>query len=317
MSLRHKKPEAKDACTVVLTALPVEYKAVRSHIRNVREVVHEGTVYEVGFFSSQGVTWRVVIADVGIGNQGSAFEAERAIARFKPAVILLVGVAGGIKDVALGDVVAVSDVFGYESGKDELVFKPRPSVKNSSHNMVQRAKAVARSDEWKRRIIEPVDGYAPQAFVGPIAAGEKVIASSESAVFKFLREGYSNALAVEMEGCGFLQATHANPSVSSLIVRGISDLIDNKSDVEDDLRQKAASRHASAFAFEVLSKLDSKTNTRFPKRVSQTKGEKRPKSHAAKDTIALTSNHKATSIFETNRRVMSAEIERFTRKRLK
>lgn len=315
MLLRQRKRNVQDTCTVVLTALPVEFKAVRSHMKNVQELVHEGTIYEMGFFSSDGLTWRVVIADVGVGNHGAAFEAERAISHFKPAVIMLVGVAGGIKDVVLGDVVAASDVFGYESGKDELVFKPRASVRNSSHNMVQRAKAVARSDEWRRRIIEPVNGYAPRAFVGPIAAGEKVIASSASAVFKFLRDSYSSALAVEMEGRGFLQATHANPSVSSLIVRGISDLIENKSDLEDDFRQEIASRHASAFAFEVLSKLDSKTNPLFPKRLRERRG---PKNQTQRNTgSSRRSKDEPKSIFEANRRTMSVEIERLTRKGMK
>lgn len=59
-----------------------------------------------------------------------------------------------------------------------------------------------------------------------------------------------------MEGRGFLEAAHANPRVSALIVRGISDLLNNKSDLDDDARQAVASRHASAFAFEVLSRLN-------------------------------------------------------------
>src|SRR5947209_8610394 len=133
--------------------------------------------------------------------------------------------------------------------------------------MGQPAKSVARKGEWKERILNPISGYSTRALIGPIAAGEKVIASNESAVFKFLRENYSSALAVEMEGRGFLEAAHANPSVSSLIVRGISDLVGNKSDREDQFRQEIASRHASAFAFEVLSKLDSRTNATFPKRL--------------------------------------------------
>lgn len=60
-----------------------------------------------------------------------------------------------------------------------------------------------------------------------------------------------------MEGRGFLAAAHANHPVRALIVRGISDLINNKSDIDDAGRQEIAARHASAFAFEVLAKLES------------------------------------------------------------
>ena len=209
------------------TALPVEFKAVNAHLVDSREEVHsQGTVYHVGRFCAEDRNWEVLLLEVGAGNADAAFEAERAISYFEPDIALFVGVAGGIKDVTVGDVVAATKIYGYESGKAESVFKPRPDVGQSSYAMVQRSRAEARKSCWGNRIIGGATSN-PQVFVGPIAAGEKVVASTESDVYKFIREAYSDALAVEMEGRGFLAATHAN-QVQALVVRGISDTVNNK-----------------------------------------------------------------------------------------
>ncbi|WP_013320651.1 SEFIR domain-containing protein [Gloeothece verrucosa] len=240
---------------VILTAIQVEYMAVRAYLSELREEMHpQGTIYERGKFIDNGKEWQVGIVEVGAGNAGAALEAERAIAYFNPSVILFVGVAGGIKDVTLGDVVAATKVYGYESGKAKLVFEPRPDVGISTYNLIQRAKAEARKEDWLQRLQSSVPNSSPRVFVAPIAAGEKVVASKKSAVFKFLQSNYGDALAVEMEGRGILQAAHANQQVSALIIRGISDLIEKKGEADASGSQEIAARHASAFAFEILAK---------------------------------------------------------------
>jgi nucleoside phosphorylase len=244
-------------CAVILTALTVEYLAVRTHLTNLREVIHpQGTIYEQGSFAANDCEWEVGIAEVGAGNSGTAAEAERAIAYFKPDILFFVGIAGGIKDVEIGDVVVATDIYGYEAGKSEELFSTRPKAGKSAYALVQRAKSEARKGEWIQRLATS-PAVTPHVFVAPIAAGEKVIASRKSEVFQLLRTTYNDAIAVEMEGFGFLSAAFAYPDIKAIVIRGISDLIEGKNNdsVEPErVRQKTASRHASAFAFEVLAK---------------------------------------------------------------
>ena len=169
---------------IILTALTVEYKACRQHLNDLQEIVHpSGTVYETGKFLGLGdAKWEIGLAEIGAGNPGAAAEAERAIAFFRPDVVFFVGVAGGVKDVGIGDVVVGTKVYGYESGKAAEEFQIRPAVFNSSYDLQQRGRAEAKREDWLKRLGKQSSPVF-RVFVAPIAAGEKVIASRESALF--------------------------------------------------------------------------------------------------------------------------------------
>src|SRR5258708_8349583 len=156
---------------VILTALPVEYEAVRAYLKDTREKVHEGTIYELGRFQSGDQSWEVAIAEIGMGSAGAASAAERAVAYFKPQLVLFVGVAGGLKDVQLGDVVAANKVYGLEYGKvEDTGFKTRPSDYNSTHALDQRAPTLPRLQHCLKRLPIPLPDPAPTALVRPLPA---------------------------------------------------------------------------------------------------------------------------------------------------
>jgi nucleoside phosphorylase len=240
---------------VILSAISVEYEAVLAHLSDVQEKAFSRVIYKQGVFSGQKNTWSVGVGITGPGNSKAALFAERAIRYFKPHCILFIGVAGGLKDVRIGDVVAATKVYGYGYGKAGEEFEGRPDVMNASQQLVQRALTEASQDDWKQRIRGPHLGRKPRVHVAPIASGDQLLASRNSSTWHSVRTNYSDALAVEMEGHGFLDALQAHSQIEASIIRGISDLIDGKATADAQGYQKLAAYHASAFAFELLAKL--------------------------------------------------------------
>jgi nucleoside phosphorylase len=184
-SIENVQPGQVLPSVVILTALPGDFLAVKAHLSDVREQIHPETktVYELGRFMAGQGAWNVLLVETGQGNNIAGIETQRAIDYFKPDVVLFVGTAGGRKGVEIGDVVAGSKIYNYESGKDEEVFRPRPEAERASYPLEQRARAVVRA--WLAQRNTPGNERLPRAFVGAIAAGESVVASTESDTAKW------------------------------------------------------------------------------------------------------------------------------------
>jgi nucleoside phosphorylase/tetratricopeptide (TPR) repeat protein len=241
---------------VICTALDIEYIAVREHLEGpFTEREERGTLYEIGTFLTDRGRWTVALAQTGAGNTQAGVQLDRAIAVFHPTLVLFVGVAGGRKDVALGDVVIADAIYDYESGKDTATdYLPRIKTAAPAHRLLNRAGKLARDNAWQQRILPTTPGNPPKAVIKPIAAGGKVIADQNSATALFLDRHCGDAAAVEMEGHGFMHGAYVNETVQALVVRGISDLLSGKTEAADQYWQPAASRHAAAFAFELLAR---------------------------------------------------------------
>jgi adenosylhomocysteine nucleosidase len=125
---------------VILTALGLEYDAVRAHLTEVRSRSHPaGTRFDVG--NVAGVPWPIAVGMTGDGKIGAGLLAERAISLFDPEAVLFVGVAGALDDdLALGDVIVPTRIYAYHGGKQESEeFQVRPRVWNAPHHLEQLA----------------------------------------------------------------------------------------------------------------------------------------------------------------------------------
>jgi len=133
----------------------------------------QGTIYQVGSCASKQGPLRVAVAQIGMGGLSAATETERAIQFFHTHLSLFVGIVGGLKDVQLGDVVAVTKVYAYESGKAGQTFEPRPELWRASYALEQRARHESSAEAWLACLnADPT----PRAYIGALAAGEKVLA---------------------------------------------------------------------------------------------------------------------------------------------
>ncbi|QFR00384.1 5'-methylthioadenosine/S-adenosylhomocysteine nucleosidase [Streptomyces phaeolivaceus] len=230
---------------LVLTALAVEYDAVRTHLTDIEELVHDdGTRVERGRI--EGTSWTVAIAELGEGAMNTAALSTQLIGWLRPEALLFVGIAGGLKDdIGIGDVVVGTKVYGIHGGKQTPDgFRARPEVWHGSNRLVQAARSALRG------MTDVVRGHRK-----PIACGDVVLADDRSALAEHIRLHYNDACAIEMEGSGAAHAAHLNGQLDALVIRGISDHADAaKHEADAKGSQQRAAAQAASVAVATLRK---------------------------------------------------------------
>ncbi|MEV0641972.1 5'-methylthioadenosine/S-adenosylhomocysteine nucleosidase [Streptomyces sp. NPDC050619] len=229
---------------LVLTALPLEYAAVRAHIEKREELVHrDGTRVEQG--QLPGTPWHVAIAELGMGAERAAALTTQLINWLRPEAVFFVGVAGSLKDdVEIGDVVVGTQVYEIHGGKQTpKEFLVRPKALPGSHALEQAARSAVR------------DMPDVQAHFLPIATGAVVLAAAKSELAQFIRRNYNDAGAIEMEGSGAALAAHVSGQLDALVIRGISDRANaGKRKADASGSQKLAAEQAASVTVAVLHK---------------------------------------------------------------
>jgi nucleoside phosphorylase len=240
------------ATAVVVTALPLEYAAVRSHLRHLEKItLPSGIQMERGHLD--GTSWDVAIAETGLNR--TALPTQFIVNELRPQVLLFVGLADALKrGVAIGDVVVAETVHMLRSNRSlsnlEITsFQHR--TWHGSHQLSQASRSVLRD-------MSDVRGHFKPLVRTDLAPGD-----AQSAVADVIRRRLSDACAIELDE--YPAYDLPTGQLDALVIRGISDRADGGKRSSDAPREQArAAAHAAQVAVALLHKHQPHDSVRHP-----------------------------------------------------
>lgn len=244
--------EALPPDVLVLTALDVELAAAKQAFGIAEDAEHATTenglhIWKAPVIKGGGKTASCVVACfAGAGNVDAASLTSMLLGELKPANVMMLGIAAGLRDkCALGEVVLAERVVSYEGAAltegDKVEARPEITRLNirvrqdvSSYLSNRMALESRLKNSYKALGIEFPDdvetGPVASTFMpktATIASGEKLLRDPEK--FLGMRELHGKIEVAEMEGAGLFNAC-ANFGKPVLMVRGISDFGDSTKD---------------------------------------------------------------------------------------
>jgi nucleoside phosphorylase len=261
---RELKAKAGAAPTdvLILTALAVELKAARLAFGIEENTPASSTNIGQDHWRAQvtttsGSTTICTIASFGMaGNVGAATITATLLSEFKPKLVIMLGIAAGMREkVALGDVVISDRVVAYEgaaleNGQSQArpeTYRPVFGVQQkittylaSPSSVRERIRAAREAQSLQLPESSEIGNVSKDLMpkAATIASGEKLL--RDPVKFKQLRDLQGKIEIAEMEAVGIFTACETH-GVPCLVIRGISDFGDTTKDNQfHDLASRAA-----------------------------------------------------------------------------
>lgn len=256
---------------LVVTAVDLEFAAVRQRLVNAERVRAGGMWFVCGEIVGQNVSWTVYLAQAGMGNATAAALVAVAAGELKANVVAIVGTAGGLKpqDHRQGDVIVASRIHNPYVGKQvagtstsELL--GRDKTYPVPARLLQLAMAAIADSGWSPAKTGPAyNAKQPHAFIAPIVAVEAVQTDPAGPVIDEIRSRFQDAAALDMESHGLAAGSDIH-DLPVLVVRGISDFLGDKANPGNDDLQPAAAANAAALLTHMLAFAHPDDFTRVP-----------------------------------------------------
>lgn len=270
----------------IVIALKEEFTELHSQIKDRCEIVRDEETGNYYYLfqrncADQKTCYRCVATFAGsMGPTKAGLVTQRLLNKYKPATLIMLGIAAGITDdVKLGDVVVATQVDAYlenskAEGEGEFTFslggeayRPSVDIVNFSHNF----QFVHRSEfqQWQGSCVEELSALFPDRerldaliaeglireqahFIpGHIASGPTVGAAT--AFIKWLKKRNRKYLALEMEAAGLMAAVYEEAVPRrTLVLRAISDYGDERKGTLDRMNSGAFRLYAIRNAIALL-----------------------------------------------------------------
>ena len=254
---------------LILTALSVELAAARLALGIQDGTPHHQSTNHIHYWTTvldkQGGTYSCAVASLGsAGNVNAASITTQLLSELKPKMVLMMGIAAGLRGkMKLGDVVISERVVYYEGAAalPRGILAARPEIQRPGMSTQQDLSTYFSGSALPSRLQERADAIgfaipteskagevAARVMVAPatIASGEKLI--RDPVLFASLKSQHDKACVAEMEAYGVVDACEKQ-NVPVLVIRGISDFGDKK---KDDLFHDVASKAAAVVCVDYL-----------------------------------------------------------------
>ncbi|MFT4666201.1 MAG: nucleoside phosphorylase [Polaribacter sp.] len=231
---------------VIICPVEVEFKIIRKIIINPKSATVKNLSFDFGEITTKHFSWNIAIIEPELNLNSFSLRVSEVIRTLNPRYVLLAGVAGGIKDPKIGDIVIGTKAYLYEGGKEtEAGFEARPRmIENKSKELLTLAKRISRE----------IDSADTAFYFGAIASGNKVLADLDSHTIGIIKNNYGDSQAVEMESYEFAQAA-SQLKKQYINIRGISDLIGGKAKSDSDGNQENAIKKVADFVKQFIYRL--------------------------------------------------------------
>lgn len=237
---RRVEPGQVPVDVAIITILEEEYDAVYQLLKRPRRVTgstemgnqHSWVIGEIDAPDFDVPYTAVLAMSPRPGSNAAVIVTKNTLQTFDPRCVLVVGIAGGLGDLRLGDVVVADRICAYEYGKIGSKFFPRDDLDSPTDaSIFSAAKTLAgRHPRWFSELEHSGETgrHTPRIIIGHVASGDKVVDDPTNDFFASVVRSRPGVLAIEMEGAGAAAAVQdvrdMQRGASFGMIRGISDL---------------------------------------------------------------------------------------------